>query len=144
MRMVLLIAATMALAGCASPSKTESWVEGNISVADAQSLADTVVRIAKQRLPPASSTITLAPTGTAASPLPEMIADGLRTSGFALAPLEPTDKAHQLRFMVSPFEGQMLLRVTVDSMTTAQIFAANANGQLVPVSPQSAQKAVGP
>lgn len=144
MRIVLLIAATMALAGCASPSKTESWVEGNLSAADAQNLADTVVRIAKQRLPPASSTIALAPTGTATSPLPEMIANGLRKSGFALAPSEQTDKAHQLRFMVTPFDGQVLLRVTVDAMTTAQIFAANGNGQLAPVSPQSAQKAIAP
>lgn len=144
MRMVLLIAATIALAGCASPSITESWVEGSLSPADAQNLADTVVRIAKQRLPPASSTIALAPTGTTTSPLPEMVADGLRKSGFALAPSEQTDKANQLRFMVTPFDGQVLLRVTVDAMTTAQIFAANGNGQLAPVSPQSAQKATGP
>jgi hypothetical protein len=41
--------------------------------------------------------------------------------------------------MVTPFDGRMLLRVTVDTMTTAQLFAPDGKGQLAPASPQSTQ-----
>ncbi|MGE5516190.1 MAG: hypothetical protein ACM31D_10255 [Bacteroidota bacterium] len=139
MRLAFLIATSLALAGCAVPSNTDSWVEGNVSSADAQVLADAVVRVAKQRLPPASTTLVLAPAGTTSSPLPEVIAEGLRKAGFALASAPQTDKIHPLRYMVTPFDGRMLLRVTVDTMTTAQVFAPDGKGQLAPASPQSTQ-----
>lgn len=135
----LLIATTLALAGCAVPTKSDSWIEGNLSPADVQFLADAVVRVAKQRLPPASTTLVVAPAGTTSSPLPEGIAEGLRKAGFALASSPQTDKAHPLRYVVTPFDGRMLLRVTVDTMTTAQLFAPDGKGQLAPASPQSTQ-----
>jgi uncharacterized lipoprotein YmbA len=146
MRRLLAAAMLLGLAACASDPAAESWVEGSLSSADSKMLAETVAQIARQRLPPASSTVMVAPlSGATGATLPEAIADALRKAGFAVTTNSAqTAGAHSLLYRVTPFDGQMLLRVSIDATMTAQVFGANAKGQLAPASPQSVQTGAGP
>jgi hypothetical protein len=145
MRRVLVGAMLLGLTACVAPP-SESWVEGELSPTDTKVLVASVVEIARQRLPPATSTILVAaPPPTVVSPFPDAVADGLRKAGFAVAAGSVGNSdAHPLRYQVTTLDGQVLLRVSVDATMTAQLFVAKGSGPLTPASPRSVQKAAAP
>jgi hypothetical protein len=130
---LVLLAASL-LGGCALGS-SGSYVANLRAPADAQVLASGMVDFVAAELPAASSTISLDPTpsGQQKNALTPALLRDLRQRGFAIADGNQADQAgiHHLRYLVTPLEGGVLVRLSIDDRTqAARFFAPNTAGSL--------------
>lgn len=132
----LPVAAAALLAACAvAPAPGNSYVAQLQQPADAEMLANGMAEFVAARLPAASTTLALDPTpsaqeGNAVTPA---LAAALRRRGFAIAESEQPAPAgaHQLRYLVSPLDAGLLVRLTIDQSTEgARFFAHDSAGAL--------------
>ena len=134
-RTALPLAAAALLAACAvAPAPGSSYVAQLQQPADAEVLANGMAEFVAARLPAASTTLALDPTpsaqeGNAVTPA---LAAALRRRA------SPSPKAgsraagaHHLRYLVSPLDAGLLVRLTIDQSTEgARFFARDSAGTL--------------
>lgn len=135
-RTALPFAAAALLAACAGAAAPGgSYVAQLQQAADAEVLANGMAEFVAARLPAASTTLALDPTpsaqeGNAVTPA---LAAALRHRGFAIAESgQPAPAgAHQLRYLVTPLDAGLLVRLSLDQSTEgARFFARDSAGAL--------------
>lgn len=132
-RALVSLAASL-LGGCALGA-SGSYVADLRAPTDAQVLASGVVDFVAAELPAASSSIALDPTPSSQQKnalTPALLRD-LRQRGFAIADDKQADQAgiHHLRYLVTPLEGGVLVRLSIDDRTrAARFFTRNSAGSL--------------
>ncbi len=141
-RFILPAIGMLALTACATDPVASSYIGGSLSATDSAVIARAVDDFVAARVPPASSTLVIAPatvarTAGTLTALPESVADDLRRTGYGIAPNSgpvPAE-AHIVRYLVTPLDGAVLLRVTIDGTEVSQIFGRTNEGVLFPASP---------
>ena len=141
-RFSLPLVAALGLSACATiPAPSSSYVGGSMSDADAGVIAEAITSFVQTHVPAASSTVTVDPAtvaigGGLKSPLPGLVTSDLRKAGYGVAaPGVTVPGAHTVRYLVSPLDGGLLLRVTVDQIQGSQVFETTAQGMLAAASP---------
>ncbi|MBB2156626.1 pilus assembly protein PilL [Gluconacetobacter diazotrophicus] len=128
-----LLAAATALAGCATaPPEHLSIVDG-ASFRDASRLTVTIADILAASMTPATTTISVRPVaGADPMRVSTLLDDTLRERGFALAPSGMAyPGAHNVRYSISPVDGDVELVLDVDSANATCLFGHDAEGALV-------------
>jgi hypothetical protein len=137
---VAALVATLALGGCATVSRTSSYVS-EVSPADAATLASSIADYLGQQLPPANTTLVLQPPAQsqAHNALTPALTRALQRAGFGVYP--PTQDApapagvHSIRYLVSPLNAGVLVRLQYDQTEASRWFARNSGRQLQAGSP---------
>ena len=134
--------AALGLSACATMSTpSSSYVGGSMSNADADVIAAAITSFVQAHVPAASSTVAIDPAtvaigGGLTSPLPGLVTSDLRKAGYGVAaPGVTVPGTHTVRYLVSPLDGGLLLRVTVDQAQGSQVFGTTAQGMLAAASP---------
>lgn len=142
------ILAVLGLSACAhAPDSTQSYVGQTIPAADDGVIAGAITGYVVAHLPPASSTLWLAPVPASGvidktSPLPALVAADLRKAGFALSTATADHSgAHTVRYVVSALDKAVLLRITIDRLQGSQIFSPSQDGSLAASSPMTEREA---
>ena len=125
-RFAFVLAMPLIAAGCATmPAPMASYV----SVVDATDVPNVVPAIAgyvSQKLPAASSTVLLeAPAGGGWDPVTPALTTDLRSRGFAIADAAHPGNAHTISYLVSPLDGGVLIRISIDGADQASEFLAS-------------------
>jgi hypothetical protein len=143
-RATALAGLLLLLASCVRPGARQSFVDPSIPATATDRLAAAIVSAISERLPAAASTVSLEPLAQGStlqgSGVPAEVARGLRAAGYAVAEqgVKVTD-AHDVRYLVSPDNGQILIRVTVDGVLIARVFSLTTDG-LNPASAESVRE----
>ena len=122
------------LAACAT-APGGSYVAELQQPADAEALANGMAEFVAARLPAAASALALDPTpsGQAGNAVTPALAAALRRHGFAIAESRQPSPAgaHHLRYLVTPLDAGVLVRLTIDQSTEgARFFARDSAGAL--------------
>ena len=124
-RFAFVLAMPLIAAGCATmPAPMASYV----SVVDATDVPNVVPAIAgyvSQKLPAASSTVLLeTPASGGWDPVTPALTTDLRSRGFAIADAAHPGTAHRISYLVSPLDGGVLIRISIDGADQASEFPA--------------------
>lgn len=128
---IRLFLLTASLAGCVGAG--DSYVDGSLGAADAGMLAAEMTGFVKSALPAASSTVVLAPLpiGQEANVLTPTLVGNLREAGFAVAAAaDAAPTARRIRYVVTPFEGGTVVRLSVGETQASRYFIRDADGRL--------------
>lgn len=131
------VGVALLLGGCVSFGARSSYVEA-VTPADAPVLAADIARFVSGRLPAASTTVALdepdgGPTGDSLTPV---LRDELRRIGFGVADAgQKAPGAHALRYLVTPLDPGVLVRLQVDRTTASRLWLRNSAGRLQTGSP---------
>jgi type IV secretion system protein TrbH len=140
----IALAAVLALGGCAAAQPGVSYVT-EVTPADAAVLASDMADLIGRRLPAASSTLMPEPPpeSQAGNALTPALRAALAGAGFTLA--EPRTQtvpgAHSLRYLVTPLDGGVLVRLEVDRSAASRWYVRNSAGALQPGSPFTVREA---
>ena len=128
-----LIGAMLLLGGCAGVGPRSSYVEA-VTPADAPVLAADIAGFVAERLPAAATTLALdAPAGDSLTPV---LRGELRRIGFGVADAgQNASGAHPLRYLVTPLDAGVLVRLHVDRTTASRLWLRNSAGTLQAGSP---------
>ena len=132
-----LIGVMLLLGGCAGVGPRSSYVEA-VTPADAPVLAADIAGFVAERLPAAATTMALdAPAGEMASDsLTPVLRGELRRIGFGVADAgQNAPGAHPLRYLVTPLDAGLLVRLQVDRTTASRLWLRNSAGALQAGSP---------
>jgi hypothetical protein len=142
----IALAAVLASGGCAVAPPGASYVAG-VTPADAALLASDIADLIGRRLPAASSTLTpeLPPESQAGNALTPALRARLAGAGFAIADprTQKVPGAHSLRYLVTPLDGGMLVRLEVDRSAASRWYVRSSAGTLQPGSPFTVREAGG-
>jgi hypothetical protein len=120
------------LTACATVGPNNSWV-GTLQPGDATSVSAEMTSFLKRELPAAKSTLYLdqtkaVPGGDLLTP---MLVESLQKSGFALvSDRTPAGNAHIVRYLVTPTEDGVLVRLAVDQTEGSEFMPRNNVGGL--------------
>ena len=120
------------LTACATVGQNTSWV-GALQPGDATAITAEVTAFLKRELPPAKSTLYLdqtkaVPGGDLLTP---MLTESLQKVGFALASdRSQASDAHVVRYLVTPNQDGVLIRLTVDQTEGSEFMSRNNVGGL--------------
>lgn len=136
------------LTGCAMlPSRNTSYVSARITApADARMIADDAASYLTHPLPPARTTLVLDPPqrvqGNVMTPTFEA---ALRSKGYAVTELNrhpsAKPKGVQLRYLVSPLDSGVLLRLQYEGVEAARFYPRAASGALTIGAPFTVREA---
>lgn len=132
-----LIGAMLLLGGCAGVGPRSSYVEA-VAPADAPVLAADIAGFVAERLPAAATTLALdAPAGAMSNDsLTPVLRGELRRIGFGVADAgQQAPGAHPLRYLVTPLDAGLLVRLHVDRTTASRLWLRNSAGTLQAGSP---------
>ncbi|HYF90218.1 conjugal transfer protein TrbH [Azospirillum sp.] len=132
-----LIGAMLLLGGCAGVGPRSSYVEA-VTPADAPVLVADIAGFVAERLPAAATTLALdAPAGAMSSDsLTPVLRGELRRIGFGVADAgQKAPGAHPLRYLVTPLDAGLLVRLQVDRTTASRLWLRNSAGTLQAGSP---------
>lgn len=151
-RIALVCLAAAMLAGCVA-SSTASYVTTGLSEADAQTLAADVATHLRSALPAARSTLALQPTGATDAFTP-VLAEKLRAAGYGVAasaeathggdgaqPAAGQTREIVLRYLVSPFDAGVVLRLQYQGVEASRFYSRTAGGALGAGSPFTVRSA---
>lgn len=137
---IFAILAASALTGCATlPSSSMSYVSSKITVpSDASLMAYDAANYLTTVLPPAQTTLILdPPQATQGNFLTPTLEAALRSKGYAVFELSNTPspsmqplKGVQLRYLVSPLDTGVLLRLQYEGVEAARFYPRNKDGVL--------------
>jgi len=123
-RFAFVLAMPLIAAGCATmPAPMASYV----SVVDATDVPNVVPAIAgyvSQKLPAASSTVLLETPAGRWDPVKPALTTDLSSRGFAIANAAHPGNAHRISYLVSPLDGGVLIRISIDGADQASEFLA--------------------
>ena len=138
---VLVVWALM-LTGCAGKYGPDTSYEAGLQPGDADALLAPIERLVRQTVKPGSGTIAVAtPSGGGSAISPQLRTD-LTQQGYQVA--APEDEAkHRLGYMITPVADQMLMRVFLDQLDGAQLYARDASGHLQPSGPLAIRRSDG-
>lgn len=130
-----LIVLAGCLASCAIFRPTASWIEVG-EERDVGPLTEAIVSLVVENLSQPSAPIALVP------PPPEQnghlltlqLREALTNRGFRLDD-EGTENVHSLRYLVSSYQGGILLRVTLDGTEASTLFTRDSAGALRAAAP---------
>ena len=130
------------LAGCAGEYGTDTSYEAGLQPGDANALVAPIERLVQQTVKPGHGAIAVAtPSGGGSAISPQLRAD-LTQQGYQIA--APDDAArHRLGYMITPVADQMLMRVFLDQLDGAQLYARDASGHLQPSGPLAIRRSDG-
>ncbi|MCM8735488.1 conjugal transfer protein TrbH [Azospirillum sp. A1-3] len=131
------VGAMLLLGGCAGVGPRSSYVEA-VTPADAPVLAADIAGFVAERLPAAATTLALdAPAGELASDsLTPVLRGELRRIGFGVADAgQKAPGALPLRYLVTPLNAGVLVRLQVDRTTASRLWLRNSAGTLQAGSP---------
>ncbi|MCM8739326.1 conjugal transfer protein TrbH [Azospirillum sp. A1-3] len=137
-----LIGAMLLLGGCAGVGPRSSYVEA-VTPADAPVLAADIAGFMAERLPAAATTLALD------APIADLVNDSLtpvlrgelRRIGFGVADAgQNAPGAHPLRYLVTPLNAGVLVRLQVDRTTASRLWLRNSAGTLQAGSPFTVRK----
>lgn len=118
-----------------------SYVEPSVSAIDAQTLAGDVVTYLADSLPPARTTLVLNPPAANdkdQDALTEFMLSALSEWGYGILLFDPKTGAGMgvpLRYLVSPLDSGVLLRLQYQGGEVSRYYPRDTNGQLLPVVP---------
>jgi len=147
---LLAVIASTGLAGCASlPPSSMSYVSPKITASDANFLASDAARQLSRPLPPAKTTLVLDPPqtrqGNVLTPAFEHV---LRAKGYAVTELNPNpakdappQKGVQLRYLASPLDAGVLLRLQYEGVEAARFYPRTKDGALTIGAPFTVREA---
>jgi type IV secretion system protein TrbH len=140
------LAAVLALGGCAAVQPGASYV-AEVTPADAAVLASDMADLIGRRLPAASSTLAPEPppASQAGNALTPALRAALAEAGFALAEsrTQTIPGAHSLRYLVTPLDGGLLVRLEIDRSAASRWYERSGAGTLQPGSPFTVQESAG-
>ena len=130
------------LTGCAGDYGTDASYEAGLQPGDADVLVAPIERLVRQTVKPGHGAIAVAtPSGGGSAISPQLRAD-LTRQGYQVA--APDDEAkHRLGYMITPVADQMLMRVFLDQLDGAQLYARDASGRLQPSGPLAVRRSDG-
>jgi uncharacterized lipoprotein YajG len=134
MRRVLLpVVAAALLAGCGLFRPNGSWVEMDAGM-EVAPIADAIVVFVAQSVPQTGATIVLAPVPEAQTshPLAAEVREKLTARGYRLG---ADGQGRHLRYLVSPYRDQILLRVSLDGLECSVLFGRDDTGRLGAAAP---------
>lgn len=141
-RFLLPLLGALGLSACAAvPTPSSSYIGSAMSNADAGVIAAAITSFVQTHVPAASSTVAIDPATVAigsdlTSPLPGLVTSDIRKAGYGVAaPGVTVPGAHTVRYLVTPLNGGLLLRVAVDQAQGAQVFGTTAQGMIAAASP---------
>jgi len=137
-----------ALAGCASMRPSMSFVAPEITAPDAAKLAADAAQWLAKPLPPARTTIVLDPPASSRQGdvmTPAMV-EQLRASGFGVVQVPkgkdaPTPQGVPVRFLVSPLDTGVLMRLQYQGVEAARFYPRSTSGALVEAAPFTVREA---
>jgi hypothetical protein len=134
------VSASIGLAGCATlPNASMSYVSAKITApSDASVMADDAANYLTGPLPPAKTTLVLDPPQTAqGNVMTPALEAALRSKGYAVTELsrKPSPSARspqgvKLRYLVTPLDAGVLLRLQYAGVEAARFYPRAANGAL--------------
>jgi type IV secretion system protein VirB9 len=122
----------LALTACATVGPNTSWV-GTLQPGDSAAIAEEMAAFLKKALPAAKSTLYLDQTKTVQGGdlLTPMLTESLRKAGFALvSDRYPAGNAHVVRYLVTPSQDGVLIRLAVDQAEGSEFMSRNGVGGL--------------
>ncbi|TLU71177.1 hypothetical protein [Lichenicoccus roseus] len=130
------------LASCAGEYGTDTSYEAGLQPGDADALMAPIERLVRQTVKPGSGAIAVATPPSGASAISPQLRADLTQEGYQVA--APDDAAkHLLGYMITPVADQMLLRVFLDQLDGAQLYARDASGRLQPSGPLAVRRSDG-
>jgi hypothetical protein len=142
--------ASAMLTGCAMlPSRSTSYVSARITApADARLVADDAASYLTYPLPPAQTTLVLDPPQTLqGNVMTPTLEAALRSKGYAVTQLNrhpspaAKPKGVQLRYLVSPLDSGVLLRLQYEGVEAARFYPRAGNGALTIGAPFTVREA---
>lgn len=132
MRALAVVLAACALCACASASKRP--VDA-VSASDAAQLASEIASYVAGELPPASSTVSVAPVlvgpSSTSENLSAALASSLRDRGFAVFDgAEAGAVGHRLEASADAFDDGYIVRLTVEGSVVTRLYSRTADGAL--------------
>ena len=129
------------LTGCAGDYGTDTSYEADLQPGDANMLVAPIERLVRQTVKPGHGAIAVATPSDGSAIGPQLRAD-LTRQGYQIA--APDDEAkHRLGYMITPVADQMLMRVFLDQLDGAQLYARDASGRLQPSGPLAVRRSDG-
>lgn len=148
---IFAILAASALSGCASlPSSSMSYVSSKITApSDASVMAYDAANYLTTALPPAKTTLVLdPPQATQGNFLTPTLEAALRSKGYAVSELSKNPspstqppKGVQLRYLVSPLDTGVLLRLQYEGIEAARFYPRAKDGALTVGAPFTVREA---
>jgi hypothetical protein len=136
-RKFLPLAVAILLSGCAVSRPTTSYVAPELTAADAQVLAADSVAYLADSLPPARTTLILDPplSGKHDS-LSALYELSFRGRGYGVLVVDPktgvaAGQGTLLRYLASPFESGVVLRLQYQGVESTRFYPRNAGGKLL-------------
>lgn len=134
------IAATLAACQSLDPGLVASTAPAELSAAGASAIAGDLVGRFSEHVGPGTATIRL---GQDSNPFGHALETALKSWGYAVVTDQKTDAADgkivTLAYVVEPFEGQLLARLSTTSLDIGRVYQPTATGA-APLSPVSIQQ----
>lgn len=146
-QLFIILAASASLAGCATTNPGSSYVTAGISEVDATVLASDAADYLSRPLPPAKTTILLdPPSSSAMDTLSPALMEQLRARGFGVVEAPKKKEAAPadvvpVRYLVSPLEAGVILRLQYQSVEAARYYPRATNGALIGAAPFAVREA---
>lgn len=135
-RRLVILAAALALSGCAASGAATSFVQVPATVKVNQ-VAANMTGLVAHVLPPAHTTVKIEPPARkAGKKFAASFEAAMRARGFGVS----TTAGVPVRYAVSVFNKAVLLRVWAGKSVVSRAYQANDAGKLVPVSPMTVGK----
>jgi outer membrane murein-binding lipoprotein Lpp len=138
---LLVIAATALLAGCAVlRSNSSSWVD-DVQMSDAAPLSAQIADLTAGRIARGEKVQLAKPHDNAVGQAVDTGLKGaLAERGIGVAGEDDGEGAHTLRYAVTRYGGELLLRVRLDDAEAATVLVRGPSGVLSPRAPLSVRK----
>ena len=121
----------LVIAGCATVTSSNSFAVA-MSNDEAVIIASSLTHFMAEQLPPASSTLAMAPMAdNKTNTLNKTLHQQLRKAGFEVAESsQAIANAHAIRYLVTPLSTGLLVRLQIDNREVTGWFPKNSNGLL--------------
>lgn len=145
MRFLLPALAALALSACATSRPSMSYVASEVTASDASTLVADAVDFLADSLPPAKTTLLLDPPAVRQGTVPDVLTpamtDRLRARGYGVAvvaddrPAAPDKRATPLRYLVSPLDNGIVLRLQFNGQEATKLYPRTTAGTLLTSGP---------
>lgn len=138
-RPIILLVTALLLTACAASRSNLSYIESSVTADDAQTLARDIVDFLTDSLPPARTTIVLYPPNTKEKDTQDVLTAALLPAlsdrGYGVMLIDSSaDTADStgipLRYLVSSFNGGLLLRLQYQGNEVSRYYSKDSNAQL--------------
>ncbi len=140
-RFVFALAIPLIAGGCASLQPSMVSYVGVTDLHDVSYVASAITTYVATKLPPSSSTVLLEQPPGGWDPVTPELRDELRSRGFTMADAAHPAGAHTLSYIATPFEGGMLVEISIDGAQASQFLARDSAGKLEAGGPYTVREA---